>query len=181
MRRCGRGRGTDIKSGVYAGVFKPRAYALVFAGSVAYLAPATLETQDSKTGTAIYRVYLPDRDLLVSVGDVPTSSMYVKLGRRWEKLDSVFIAIPATSAGTALDGKSFVDAAKAELVDISRAVWETARLVDHALGALPAILPLAMEFKRRTAVPSWMRILPLLLIGAIVVFALMGAFGGGGG
>jgi len=162
-------------------VFKPRAHAIVFAGSMAYLAPATLESQDVKTGTAIYRIYLPDRDMLASVSDVSTMTMYVKLGRRWEKLDSVFVAVPATSVGTTLEGKSFVDAAKTELVDISRAVWETARLVDSALGALPAILPLAMEFKRRAAAPGWMRILPLLIIGGVLAAVLLGLFSGGGG
>ena len=156
-----------------------KTYALILAGNVYYLAPAVLERQDPRSGWAIYRVRLPDRDVMVAVGDVSTITLYAKLGRTWQRIDSVIVAVPAGPVATALEGPAVAESVRGELVDVTRAVTETARLIGHALGSLPAILPLALEFKRRPA-GFGRRWIMWLILGGILLFAVMMIFGGGG-
>ncbi len=156
----------------------PKTYALVLAGNVYYLAPAVLERQDPRSGWAIYRVTLPDRDVMVAVGDVSTVTLYAKLGRVWQRIDSVIVAVPAGPVATAVEAPALAESVRGELVDVARAVTETARLIGHALSSLPAILPLALEFKRRPAGVGG-RWLMWLMLGGILLFAIMMIFGGG--
>jgi hypothetical protein len=155
----------------------PKTYALILAGNVYYLAPAVLERQDPRSGWAIYRVQLPDRDVMVAVGDVSTVTLYAKLGRLWQRIDSVIVAVPAGPVATAVDAPALSESVRGELVDVTRAVAETARLVGHALGSLPAILPLALEFKRKPGGlgAKWVM---WLILGGILLFAFMMVFGG---
>jgi hypothetical protein len=155
-----------------------KTYALVLAGNVYYLAPAVLERQDPRSGWSIYRVQLPDRDVMVAVGDVASVTMYAKLGRLWQRFDSVIVAVPAGPVATALDAPALGESVRGELADVTKAVAETARLVGHALGSLPAILPLALEFKKR---PGGLgaRWIMWLILGGILLFAFMMIFGGG--
>jgi hypothetical protein len=157
-----------------------KTYALVLAGNVYYLAPAVQEKQDPRSGWAIYRVQLPDRDMMVAVGDVSSVTLYVKAGRIWQRIDSVIVATPAGPVATAVDGSAISDTARGELVDVTKAVTETARLIGHALGSLPAILPLALEFKRKPGGLGGRLIMWLILAGLALV-AIMMIFGGGGG
>jgi hypothetical protein len=156
-----------------------KTYALILAGNVFYLAPAVLERQDPRSGWAIYRVQLPDRDMMVAVGDVSTVTLYAKLGRMWQRLDSVIVAVPSGPVATAVEGAAVAESVRGELVDVTKSVVETARLISHALGSLPAILPLALEFKRR---PGGLggRWIMWLILGGIMLFALMMIFGGMG-
>ncbi len=156
----------------------PKTYALVLAGNVYYLAPAVLERQDPRSGWAIYRVQLPDRDVMVAVGDVSTVTLYAKLGRVWQRIDSVIVGIPAGPVATAIEGPAISEAVRGELIDVTRAVTETARLIGHALSSLPAILPLALEFKRKPA-GFGNKLLMWLILGGILLFAMMMIFGGG--
>jgi hypothetical protein len=155
-----------------------KTYALILAGNVYYLAPAVLERQDPRTGWAIYRVLLPDRDMMVAVGDVSTVTLYAKLGRIWQRIDSVIVAVPAGAVSTAVEGASIAESVRGELVDVSKAVAETARLIGHALSSLPAILPLALEFKKRPGGFGG-RWVMWLILGGILLIALMMIFGGG--
>ena len=156
-----------------------KTYALILAGNVYYLAPAVLERQDPRSGWAIYRVQLPDRDLTVAVGDVSSITLYAKLGRVWQRIDSVIVAVPAGPVAAAFDGSAVTETVRGELVDVTNSVAETARLISHALSSLPAILPLALEFKKR---PSGfgMRWIMWFILGGILLFAVMMIFGGGG-
>ena len=154
-----------------------KTYALILAGNVYYLAPAVLERQDPRSGWAIYRVQLPDRDMMVSVGDVSTVTLYAKLGRIWQRIDSVIVAVPAGSVGTAIDGSGVAETVRGELVDVTKAVTETARLIGHALSSLPAILPLALEFKRRPGGFGG-RWIMWLILGGILLVAVMSILGG---
>jgi len=163
-----------------AGPAMAKTYALVLAGNVYYLAPAVQEKQDPRSGWAIYRVQLPDRDMMVAVGDVSTVTLYAKTGRIWQRIDSVIVAVPAGPVATAVEGASIAEATRGELVDVTKSVAETARLVGHALGSLPAILPLALEFKRKPGGFGG-RWLMWLILGGIVLFAIFMIFGGGGG
>jgi hypothetical protein len=155
-----------------------KTYALVLAGNVYYLAPAVQEKQDPRSGWAIYRVQLPDRDVMVAVGDVSTVTLYAKLGRIWQRIDSVIVAVPAGPVSTAVEGPAIAEAVRGELVDVTKSVSETARLISHALGSLPAILPLALEFKKKPGgfVGRWIM---WLIMAGIAFFAIMMIFGGG--
>jgi len=157
-----------------------KTYALVLAGNVYYLAPAVQEKQDPRSGWAIYRVQLPDRDMMVAVGDVSTVTLYAKTSRIWQRIDSVIVAVPSGPVATAVEGASIAEAARGELVDVTKSVAETARLISHALGSLPAILPLALEFKRKPGGFGG-RWLMWIIIAIIVLFAILMIFGGGGG
>jgi len=154
-----------------------RTYALILAGNVYYLAPAVLERQDPRSGWAIYRVLLPDRDVMVAVGDVSTVTLYAKLGRIWQRIDSVIVAVPSGAVATAVEGTAIAESVRGELVDVSKAVTETARLVGHALSSLPAILPLALEFKRRPGGFGG-RWIMWLILGGILLVAVMSILGG---
>ena len=157
----------------------PKTYALILAGSVYYLAPAAQEKQDPRSGWAIYRVQLPDRDMMVAVGDISTVTLYIKVGRIWQRIDSVIVAVPAGPVATAVEGSAIAEAVRGELVDVTESVAETARLIGHALSSLPAILPLALEFKKKPGGfgGGW---LMWLILGGLVLFAIMMIFGGGG-
>ena len=155
-----------------------KTYALVLAGNVYYLAPAVQEKQDPRSGWAIYRVQLPDRDMMVAVGDVSTVTLYAKVGRIWQRIDSVIVAVPAGPVATALEGSAIAEAVRGELVDVTKSVAETARLIGHALSSLPAILPLALEFKKKPGGFGG-RWLMWLILGGLVLFAIMMVFGGG--
>jgi len=157
-----------------------KTYTLILAGNVYYLAPAVLERQDPRSGWAIYRVTLPDRDVMVAVGDVSTITLYAKLGRIWQRIDSVIVAVPAGPVATAVEGATVAESVRGELVDVTKSVTETARLVSHALGSLPAILPLALEFKKRPGGFGG-RWIMWLILGGIMLFAFMMIFGGGMG
>jgi len=157
-----------------------RTYALVLAGNVYYLATAVQEKQDPRSGWAIYRVQLPDRDMMVAVGDVSTITLYAKLGRVWQRIDSVIVAVPAGPVATAVEGSAISETTRGELVDVTKSVTETARLIGHALGSLPAILPLALEFKKKPGGFGGRWIMWLIMAG-IAFFAIMMIFGGGGG
>jgi hypothetical protein len=154
-----------------------KTYALILAGNVYYLAPAVLERQDPRSGWAIYRIQLPDRDMMVAVGDVSTVTLYAKLGRVWQRIGSVIVAVPAGPVATAVEGPAIAESVRGELIDVTRAVTETARLVGHALASLPAILPLALEFKRKPAGFGG-RWIMWLILGGILLFAIMMIFGG---
>jgi hypothetical protein len=156
-----------------------KTYALILAGNVYYLAPAVQEKQDPRSGWAIYRVQLPDRDMMVAVGDVSTVTLYAKLGRIWQRIDSVIVAVPAGPVATAVEGASIAESVRGELVDVTKSVSETARLVGHALASLPAILPLALEFKKKPGGFGGRWIMWLIMAG-IAFFAIMMIFGGGG-
>jgi hypothetical protein len=153
-------------------------YALILASNVYYLAPAVLERQDPRSGWAIYRVQLPDRDMMVAVGDVSSITLYAKLGRTWQRIDSVVVAVPAGSVATAVEGAVVAETVRGELVDVTRAVTETARLIGHALSSLPAILPLALEFKKKPGGVG-ARWVMWLILGGILLLAMMMIFGGG--
>jgi hypothetical protein len=77
-----------------------------------------------------------------------------------------------------VEGAAVSETARGELVDVTKSVAETARLVGHALSSLPAILPLALEFKKKPA-GFGARWIMWLIIGGILLFALMMIFGGG--
>jgi len=155
-----------------------KTYALILASNVYYLAPAVLERQDPRSGWAIYRVQLPDRDMMVAVGDVSSITLYAKLGRTWQRIDSVIVAVPAGAVATAVEGAVVAETARGELVDVTRAVTETARLIGHALSSLPAILPLALEFKKKPGGVG-ARWVMWLILGGILLLAMMMIFGGG--
>jgi len=156
-----------------------KTYVLILAGNVYYLAPAIQEKQDPRSGWAIYRVQLPDRDVMVAVGDVSSVTMYVKLGRVWQRIDSVIVAVPAGPVATAVEGVSIAETVRGELVDVTKSVAETARLIGHALSSLPAILPLALEFKKKPGGFGG-RWIMWLILGGLMLFALMMIFGGMG-
>jgi len=116
--------------------------------------------------------------MMVAVGDVSTVTLYAKLGRIWQRIDSVIVAVPAGAVSTAVEGASIAESVRGELVDVSKAVAETARLIGHALSSLPAILPLALEFKKRPGGFGG-RWVMWLILGGILLIALMMIFGGG--